>query len=75
MLAIVSALFCLIGLLFLLMKEEVTTGYAEGSVRAGDIYHKTQIPISKTQQVTEVRQLVSKAQRMAMAALAARPNR
>ncbi|MFD3699961.1 hypothetical protein ACFWUZ_28215 [Streptomyces sp. NPDC058646] len=43
-LAIVFALFCLIGLLFLLMKEKVTTGYIQITVNSGGRHHSTMIP-------------------------------
>jgi hypothetical protein len=66
-LAIVFALLCLIGLLFLLMKERVTTGYVEVSVRTGDIYHKVQIPIHNADRVAQIREQVNKAQVMAQA--------
>ena len=45
-LAIVFALFCLIGLLFLLMKEKVTTGYIQVTVTSGGRHHSTMIPAS-----------------------------
>jgi hypothetical protein len=67
-LAIVFALLCLIGLLFLLMKEKTTTGYVEVTVRSGGIFHKTQIPVNSQMKIDEVRQLVSKAQALAMQA-------
>lgn len=67
-LAIVFALLCLIGLLFLLMKEKTTTGYVEVTVRAGSVFHKTQIPVNCQTKIDEVRQLVSKAQALAMQA-------
>jgi len=67
-LAIVFALLCLIGLLFLLMKEKTTTGYVEVTVRSGNIFHKTQIPVNSQSKIDEVRQLVSKAQALAMQA-------
>ncbi|MET9321217.1 hypothetical protein ABZX75_13675 [Streptomyces sp. NPDC003038] len=43
-LAIVFALFCLIGLLFLLMKEKKTTGYIQVTVTSGGRHHSTMIP-------------------------------
>ncbi|MEV8534976.1 hypothetical protein [Streptomyces sp. NPDC051211] len=43
-LAIVFALFCLIGLLFLLMKERVTTGYVQVTVSSGGRHHSAMIP-------------------------------
>lgn len=67
-LAIVFALLCLIGLLFLLMKETTTSGYAEVSVHAGKLYHKVQIPVKSKQDVDRVRELVNKAQSLAMQA-------
>jgi len=61
-LAIVFALFCLIGLLFLLVKEETTTGYVEVSVHSGDLYHRTQLPVWSQTDVYQIRQLVGQAQ-------------
>jgi DNA-directed RNA polymerase subunit RPC12/RpoP len=66
--AIVFALLCLIGLLFLLMKEKTTTGYVEVTVRSGNVFHKTQIPVNSQTKIDEVRQLVNKAQALAMQA-------
>ncbi|WP_326699432.1 hypothetical protein OG909_20365 [Streptomyces sp. NBC_01754] len=43
-LAIVFAWFCLIGLLFLLMKERITTGFIHVSVTNGGRHHSTMIP-------------------------------
>ena len=43
-LAIVFALFCLIGLLFLLMKEKRTTGFVQVTVTSGGRHHSTMIP-------------------------------
>jgi hypothetical protein len=67
-LAIVFALFCLLGLLFLLAKEQYTTGYVEVSVQAGSLFHSTQIPVSGSYQVAQIRQQVSQAQTLAAAA-------
>jgi ABC-type transport system involved in cytochrome c biogenesis permease subunit len=67
-LAIVFAVFCLLGLFFLLVKEQQTTGYVEVSVQQGQLHHVTQIPLSNAQQVAQVRQLVYQAQSMAAAA-------
>ena len=63
-LAIVFALFCLIGLLFLLMKEKVTSGYVEISVRVGDIFHKTQIPVNSQSRIDDLRRLFNTVQSM-----------
>ncbi|WP_369777986.1 hypothetical protein [Streptomyces sp. R33] len=43
-LAIVFFLFCLLGLLFLLMKEKTTTGYIQVTVTSGGRHHSTMIP-------------------------------
>lgn len=63
--AIVFSLACLIGLFFLLVKEQQITGYAEITVRSGNLFHKTQVPISYPAQVQQVRALVSHAQSIA----------
>ena len=66
--AIVFALACLLGLLFLLAKEQQTTGFVGVSVRSEDLSHQTSVPVSSPEQVVYVRQQVSYAQ-----SLAARP--
>ncbi|XMN06875.1 hypothetical protein ACK8N7_12880 [Streptomyces griseobrunneus] len=43
-LAIIFALFCLIGLLFLLMKEKRTVGFVQVTVTSGGRHHGTMIP-------------------------------
>ncbi|MEU8519472.1 hypothetical protein [Streptomyces sp. NBC_01216] len=43
-LAIVFALLCLVGLLFLLMKEKKTTGFIQVTVTSGGRHHATMIP-------------------------------
>ncbi|MFE6841562.1 hypothetical protein [Streptomyces sp. NPDC057686] len=43
-LAIVFFLFCLLGLLFLLMKEKTTTGYVQVTVTSGGRHHSTMVP-------------------------------
>jgi len=63
--AIVFAIFCLLGLFFLLVKERVTTGYVDVGVRSGDLYHRTQIPVSNEYQVSQTRALVAQAQSLA----------
>jgi hypothetical protein len=64
-LAIIFALACLIGLLFLLIKQTVISGYVEVSVRSGSLAHVTQIPVSTEGTVRQVRQQVSQAQSLA----------
>ncbi|MEU7280211.1 hypothetical protein AB0A69_15705 [Streptomyces sp. NPDC045431] len=43
-LAVVFAVFCLLGLLFLLMKEKQTVGFIQVTVSSGGRYHSTMIP-------------------------------
>ncbi|HET6353124.1 hypothetical protein [Streptomyces sp.] len=43
-LAIVFFIFCLLGLLFLLMKEKKTTGFIQVTVTSGGKHHSTMIP-------------------------------
>jgi hypothetical protein len=64
-LAVIFAFACLLGLLFLLVREQTTTGYIEVSVRSGDLYHRTQIPVFDQAQIMHARQLVNQAQTLA----------
>lgn len=66
-LAIIFAFACLLGLLFLLIKEDRMTGYVEVSVRSGNLFHVTQLPAQSPQAVLYARQLVNQAQSMAAA--------
>ncbi|MFJ6568012.1 hypothetical protein ACIQNU_11340 [Streptomyces sp. NPDC091292] len=43
-LAIIFFIFCLLGLLFLLMKEKKTTGYVQVTVTSAGRHHSTMIP-------------------------------
>ncbi|MFE5729753.1 hypothetical protein ACFQ7A_02400 [Streptomyces sp. NPDC056528] len=45
-LAIVFAVLCLLGLLFLLMKEKQTTGFVQVTVTSGGRHHVTMIPVT-----------------------------
>ncbi len=67
-LAIIFAFACLLGLLFLLVKERTMSGYVEVQVQSGSLIHVTQIPASDPRQIAYVRQLVAYAQSMAAAA-------
>ena len=60
-LAIVFALACLIGLLFLLIKETVVSGYVNVTVQGKGFYQATQVPVSSAWEVQRVRQLVDQA--------------
>jgi hypothetical protein len=62
------SLLCLLGLLFLLAKEEHTRGYVEVSVIGENLHHVAQIPISHQTQIARVRQDVAHAQSLAAAA-------
>ncbi|MCZ1008477.1 hypothetical protein O1L68_18820 [Streptomyces lydicus] len=50
-LAVVFFFFCLLGLLFLLMKERVTTGFVQVTVNSGGRHHTTMIPVQSREQV------------------------
>jgi hypothetical protein len=64
----VFAFACLLGLLFLLIKEDRMTGYVEVSVHSGNLFHVTQLPAQSPQAVLSARQLVAQAQSMTAAA-------
>lgn len=66
-LAIVFALLCLVGLLFLLIKERTIEGSMQVSVQSADVYYATQIPISAPQQVTDIEQRVNYARSLVKA--------
>lgn len=67
-LAIVGFLACLLGLLFLMVKEDKTTGYFEVTVQSGAVRHVTQLPVSSAAQIAQYRQMVNQAQSIAAAA-------
>ncbi|MCZ0994131.1 hypothetical protein O1L44_14865 [Streptomyces noursei] len=50
-LAIVFFFFCLLGLLFLLMKERITTGFVQVAVNSGGRHHSTMVPVQSREQV------------------------
>jgi hypothetical protein len=64
-LAVIFFVFCLLGLLFLLIKERRVVGYIEVSVRTGDTYHVAQLPARHAGDVDHVRGMVHQAQSMA----------
>ena len=66
--AILFAAACLLGLLFLLVKERRTTGYVEVTVRGGNLFHVVQIPIHEPAQVVGIRDQVNQVQSRAVAA-------
>jgi hypothetical protein len=61
-LAIVFSFACLLGLLFLLVKEDVTVGWVQVSVRAGRLSHVTHVPVTSRMDVGRVAQQVQQAQ-------------
>ena len=67
-LAIVFAIFCLLGLLFLLIKEPFVSGYVHVDVQSEDLHHTTQVPVFAVEQVSEARATVGYIQSMAATA-------
>ncbi|WP_198681815.1 hypothetical protein [Kribbella rubisoli] len=53
-LAIIFALACLLGLLFLLCKERKTTGFVQITVQNGNRTHNTHVGVTSPQQVADV---------------------
>ncbi|WP_350278977.1 hypothetical protein [Kribbella sp. HUAS MG21] len=53
-LAIIFALACLLGLLFLLVKERKTQGFVQVTVQHGNRTHNTHVGVSSPQQVADV---------------------
>lgn len=51
---ILFVLACLLGLLFLLVKERKTSGFVTVSVQGEGVYHATQIPVSDPAQIADV---------------------
>ncbi len=66
-LAVVFAFLCLLGLLFLLVKEDETRGYVQVSIYADGLQHATQVPVSHPGQVAQIRGAVAQAQAMSRA--------
>jgi hypothetical protein len=67
-LAIIFFVFCLLGLLFLLMKSKRTSGFVQVTVNGGGRHHATMVPVSSPQQVYDVIQYVNWARSLAAAA-------
>lgn len=65
-LAIVLTIFtCLLSLLFLLMKEKVTTGYVQVTVNSGGKFHSTMVPVQHPGVVMQVTDQVNYARSLA----------
>jgi hypothetical protein len=58
-LTIVFALFCLLGLLFLLVKEERTTGWAQVGVQGPGFFHATQLPVTTRYDMARYQDMVN----------------
>lgn len=58
---------CLVGLLFLLMKEDTITGYVQVTVQGNGFHHTTMIPAMTRKTPWEVNQLVNYARSLAAA--------
>jgi hypothetical protein len=57
--AIIFFIFCLLGLLFLLIKERKTQGYVQVSVQGPGLFHATQVPVSSPAHVLDIEQRVN----------------
>ena len=57
--AIIFFIFCLLGLLFLLIKERKTQGFVQVSVQGHGVFHATQVPVSSPAQVMDIEQRVN----------------
>lgn len=71
-LCILFVVFCLLGLLFLLMREKRTQGFVQVSVQGDGLYHAVQIPVSSPAAVMQIEQQVNYV-RALVAALPVRP--
>jgi hypothetical protein len=58
-LAVIFAFACLLGLFFLLIKEDETTGFAQVTVNSGGKYHATMIPVRGPQDIYAITQQVN----------------
>ncbi len=65
--AVIGAVVCLLGLLFLLVKEPRTDGFVEVTVRSDHVFHGIRLPADTPHAVAHVRHLVYQAQTMAAA--------
>lgn len=64
-LAVIFAFACLLGLLFLLIKERHIVGYVEVSVQAEGLYHVVQFPVAGPATLAWVHAQVNQARSMA----------
>jgi hypothetical protein len=66
--AIVFFIFCFLGLLFLLVKEERTQGHVQIVAQAPQFMHSVQLPVSSRAQVADYSARVDYARSLSMAA-------
>jgi len=67
---VTSVMTCLLGLLFLLIKEERPTGWVQVTVHGPDFTHTTQVPVSRQEMVMDVYSRVDYARSLSAAAQA-----
>jgi hypothetical protein len=67
-LAVIFFLFCFLGLLFLLMKEDRTTGWLQVTVQGPAFVHTTQVPASNQVTVADIQARVNFARSLTAAA-------
>lgn len=65
-LAVIFFLFCLLGLLFLLMKEKKTTGYIQITVTSGGRHHSTMLPATDAMSYQRVMAQINYARSLSM---------
>lgn len=58
-LAIIFALFCLLGLFFLLVKETKTEGWVQVGVQGDNFFHATNLPVTSPYAVQEYMHMVN----------------
>jgi hypothetical protein len=58
-LAVIFALACLVGLFFLLIKENQTSGFAQVTVNSGGKFHAVMIPVRSPQDIYAITQQVN----------------
>jgi hypothetical protein len=63
--AVIFAVFCLLSLLFLLVKEEETSGYVEVQVQQGQFVHVTHIPVRSRFEVDNLMMQIGQVQAFA----------
>jgi hypothetical protein len=67
-LTVVFFIFCLLGLLFLLIKENRTTGWMQVTVQGPAFVHTTQVPVSHQAAIADVHARVNYARSLTAAA-------